>query len=144
MIGSILQNLIHPGEMISWYLDYSRYLNVIHIIYFLFPLIIIILLSLFYSRAIFISLWYYFIMLFIFYSKSYWKCPIIFLLEKIYGYDGIPKIFFILAIILQIFVFYLFAKGIQYGRRIIKENGLKYKEKIIIWYILLLPVFLRF
>ncbi len=124
--------------------EYTKYLKIIHLAYFFFPLLIILFFSFYYSKSVYISLWYYFIMLFLFYSKSYAGCPMIFLVQWVYGLDKVPKIIFLLAIVGQIFVFYFLIRGIKHGRKVIKEKGLDYKEKIIIWYILLLPVILRF
>jgi len=143
-LGSMLSPFLHPGKMVTWYTDISKYFNLIHIFYFLFPLSIIYLFCRYYSKAVYISFWYFFIMLLLFASRSYWTCPFIFIFEKLLGYDGIPKLVYFIALVLNISIYYLFVKGIKIGKNISRNSESPFIEKVIISYFLLLPIFLRF
>ena len=120
----------------------TKYVDRIHIIYFYFPLVLIVFFSLYYSKRIFVCFYYYFIMLFLFWTPTYWFCPLC-LAISISDFRQIGGIFAFL-IYINFITYFLFYKGIKFGKHLIKERGLELKEKVVIWYILMLPLILRF
>lgn len=148
VIGTFLSNLkvLFDDSIvsISWGIDYSMYLNKIYMFYFFFPLILILVFSYVFSKAVFVSFSYYFIMILFLLSKSYGEYPIISTFKIFYGYGDINLIPLLLFLVIStLCVYVLFFLGIKQGLKVIKEKGVTYNEKIVIWCILSLILLFR-
>ena len=122
----------------------SKILKRIYIFYFYFPLIAIFLLAKFYSKKIYLALYYFFIApfvfvpaLFIFAGGTFWMY---FLDYSVYKGAWFLTIFLIGLLILLYFI----VKGIRQGHKQLKREPLTFTEKAMIWFFFLFLVVVRF
>jgi hypothetical protein len=122
----------------------SKILKRIFIFYFYFPLIAIFLLGIFYSKKIFLALYYFVIapfffdpFLIMFGGGTFWMY---FLDYSVFKELGIITIFLTGLLIL----FYFIIKGIRQGHKQLKLEPLAFTEKAVIWFFFLFLVAIRF
>lgn len=122
------------------YFLYSIYMKRIYFFYFFFPLVLILTLSRRYNIQLAFS---YFVIMSLITAPSLFAfyAPSLGLLD----YESeISTPLKLLSIIVSILYGIFFIKNIRHGFRSLKEKKLNRKEKFIILYFLLLPLFLRF
>lgn len=122
------------------YFDSSIFIKQIYLFYFYFPLVIIMILLRKYN--IHLSFYYFIIMPMLSTPKYFmFYAPSLSLLELDYEIS-ISLIIIVLIITISFGIFFI--KNIRHGLKMIKEKKLELKEKFIILFFLLLPLFLRF
>jgi hypothetical protein len=138
-----VQNQFLP-EYPSFQISSSRYLRKIYIFYFYFPLLLILLITLFYSKKIFLSLYYFLIILILFHFRFVIFSGAGYLIKIFIDLTGFSLVWAILFIIYITGLYFLFFKGISFAWNLRKTERLTFLEKSIILFFLLLPVIFRF
>lgn len=146
--SSILSKLLGKKELpsekkISFLLkspEKSKYLKIPYLIYFYFPLLIILILSHFYSPAVLTAFFYYPALFLLFDFKNlFFTVPFQWLTRSLN--IGIPDVMGGLAAVIVVLLFTLIGVA---GISNWKKQRVILKEKLIIFFFLLLPLFLRF
>jgi len=122
-----------------YYLDYSIVLKQIYFFYFYIPLILILVLLRKYN--IHLAFLYFIFMPILFVAKYFMLYAPSLGLSELLSETSVLNIIFPFVISLLFGI--LFIMNLELGFKIRKEKGLELKEKMIVLYFLLLPIFLR-
>jgi hypothetical protein len=139
-----------PIEIWEYNLYFSKYLKNVYVFYFYFPLISILLLSIFYSKKLMISFLYFFEMPVLFSPKLFFSSislPFAYFLDKFLNIKDpttLKNLSSIVGVLLFLIFYSIFLKRIFDGLKLVKKEETILKEKFIILFFLLFPIFLRF